>query len=88
MNPAPSSTLEFRLLGTPEVRQNGKLITGITSAKAQALLYYLAMTAPKGHPVLPRAVLASLLWGERGEEDALLGGRELRGHADAAVRAA
>jgi len=64
--PFPTHKLAFRLLGAPEVRQDGKVIVGLTSAKAQALLYYLTMT----RRVHTRAALAGLLWGESGEEQA------------------
>jgi DNA-binding SARP family transcriptional activator len=55
--------LEFTLFGSPEVRLNGERITGFRSGKAQALLYYLAVT---GRPHA-RSMLAGLLWGDQPE---------------------
>jgi predicted ATPase/DNA-binding SARP family transcriptional activator len=60
---APRPVLEIRLLGVPEIRLNGVLNTDLTSAKAQALLYYLAMTGR----VHTRTALAGLLWGDQAE---------------------
>ncbi len=37
--------LTLRLLGKPQVTLAGKTVTGFISAKAQALLFYLAVTA-------------------------------------------
>jgi predicted ATPase/DNA-binding SARP family transcriptional activator len=62
----PHPTLEIRLLGVPEIRLNGVLYTDLTSAKAQALLYYLAMTG-RWHT---RTALAGLLWGDQAESAA------------------
>ncbi|MEZ4866095.1 MAG: BTAD domain-containing putative transcriptional regulator [Caldilineaceae bacterium] len=62
--------LEFRLLGAPQIHQAGVLYAGLTSAKAQALLYYLAMTAHNGRSMHTRTALATLLWGECGEAEA------------------
>ncbi|WP_129672995.1 BTAD domain-containing putative transcriptional regulator [Candidatus Chloroploca sp. Khr17] len=50
--------LYLRLLGAPEVRLNGTLLSEITSKKALALLFYLAMTR-RNHL---RDELASLFW--------------------------
>jgi predicted ATPase/DNA-binding SARP family transcriptional activator len=58
--------LNFHLLGPPQVSREGMTIPKLTSAKAQALLYYLAMTGR----LQPRSVLASLLWSEQGETEA------------------
>lgn len=55
--------LELTLFGAPEVRQQSRLVTGFRSGKAQALLYYLAVT---GRPQA-RATLAGLLWGDQPE---------------------
>ncbi len=59
-------SLELTLFGSPEVRVNGKLISGFRSSKAQALLYYLAVTA-RAHA---RPTLAGLLWGDQPEDAA------------------
>ncbi|HMN28728.1 MAG TPA: BTAD domain-containing putative transcriptional regulator [Caldilineaceae bacterium] len=56
-------SLELTLFGSPEVRSNGHLVTGFRTSKAQALLYYLAVTA-RPHT---RATLAGLLWGDQPE---------------------
>jgi predicted ATPase/DNA-binding SARP family transcriptional activator/predicted negative regulator of RcsB-dependent stress response len=55
--------LELSFLGNPEVRLAGHLVTGFRSAKAYALLYYLAVT----RRAQPRTVLAGLFWGDVGE---------------------
>ena len=55
--------LEFTLFGTPEVRLHGQSVTGFRSSKAQALLYYLAVT---GRPHT-RATLTGLFWGDQPE---------------------
>ena len=55
--------LELALLGSPEVRWGGKPVTGFRSAKAQALLYYLAAT---GRPQ-PRSTLAGFFWADVGD---------------------
>ncbi|MCE7985936.1 MAG: hypothetical protein DYG89_32560 [Caldilinea sp. CFX5] len=55
--------LALTLFGTPEVRQHGQVVTGFRSSKAQALLYYLAVT---GRPHA-RPALAGLLWGDQPE---------------------
>lgn len=52
--------LTLRLLGTPEVTLGGKRVAGFISAKAQALLFYLAVTGTTH----ARDTLAALLWGE------------------------
>jgi DNA-binding SARP family transcriptional activator len=53
--------LELTLFGSPEVRLHGLPVTGFRSSKAQALLYYLAVT---GRPHT-RSTLAGLLWGDQ-----------------------
>jgi DNA-binding SARP family transcriptional activator len=55
--------LELSLLGNPEIRLAGRPLTGFRSAKAYALLYYLAGTRRSQ----PRTVLAGLFWGDVGE---------------------
>lgn len=59
-------TLEILLLGQPQLRLNGQLITQINANKALALLYYLA-TTQRPHS---RQWLAGLLWSELPEESA------------------
>jgi DNA-binding SARP family transcriptional activator len=56
-----SDLLELTLFGSPEVRLHGHPVTGFRSSKAQALLYYLAVT---GRPHT-RPTLAGLLWGDQ-----------------------
>jgi predicted ATPase/DNA-binding SARP family transcriptional activator len=58
--------LELVLLGPPQVRLLGKPVTGFKTHKAQALLYYLAVT---GH-FFTRSSLAGLLWGDMAESSA------------------
>lgn len=55
-----SDPLNLRLLGTPEVSFGGTRVGGFISAKAQALLFYLATTGT----IHAREVLATLLWGD------------------------
>jgi DNA-binding SARP family transcriptional activator len=57
------NSLELTLFGSPEVRNNGHLVTSFRTSKAQALLYYLAVT---GRPHT-RPTLAGLLWGDQPE---------------------
>ncbi len=52
--------LQLYLLGAPQVVLDDQPLAALTSAKAQALLFYLAFT---GH-THTRAALASLLWGD------------------------
>ena len=59
--------LQIRTLGGLEISRDGRPITGFVSAKAQALLCYLAVT---GRPH-SRPALAGLLWGEMSEASAL-----------------
>jgi DNA-binding SARP family transcriptional activator len=58
--------LDVRLMGAPEVEISGKMLV-LHHAKARALLFYLAATA-LAHS---RDHLATLLWGESGQSDAL-----------------
>ena len=61
------STLRVRLFGGFEARlPSGSVIT-LPTKKAQALLAYLAMRPGRAHP---RARLATLLWGDTGDEQA------------------
>jgi len=58
--------LTLRLLGTPQVSRAGSPVTGFISAKAQGLLYYLAVT---GRPHT-REALAGLFWSDMPEVQA------------------
>lgn len=55
--------LELALLGPPQIRLAGDPLTGFKTRKAQALLFYLAVT---GH-AHSRTSLAGLLWGDMPE---------------------
>jgi DNA-binding SARP family transcriptional activator/predicted ATPase len=66
-----TDSLSLRLLGTPRATRRGVPLTGFISAKAQALLYYLAVT---GRPHT-RESLAGLLWSDMPEAQA---GKNLR----------
>lgn len=55
--------LQLILFGSPEVRRHDLLVTGFRSSKAQALLYYLAVTG-RSHM---RPTLAGLFWGDQPE---------------------
>jgi predicted ATPase/DNA-binding SARP family transcriptional activator len=59
-------TLTLRLLGTPQVSREGAPVSGFISAKAQGLLYYLAVT---GRPHT-REALAGLFWSDMPEVQA------------------
>src|SRR5579871_3836524 len=59
--------LEITTLGGLVIRADGKLVMGLASRKAEALLVYLACT---GRPQ-SREVLADLLWDERSQTQAL-----------------
>ncbi len=52
--------LQIRLLGAPQISVDRNLVSGVTSAKAKGLLFYLAVTG-RAHT---RSVLAALLWGD------------------------
>src|SRR5258706_16320682 len=66
-----TDNLSLRLLGTAQAARGGVPLTGFISAKAQALLYYLAVT---GRPHT-RESLAGLLWSDMPEAQA---GKNLR----------
>lgn len=66
-----SGPLTLRLLGKPQVELGGTVVGGFISAKAQALLFYLAVS---GRPH-SRKTLAGLLWGDMPEAQA---GKNLR----------
>src|SRR5260370_37440400 len=61
-----SDVLTLRLLGTPQVSRDGTPVTGFISAKAQGLLYYLAVTG-RSHT---REALAGLFWSDMPEVQA------------------
>ena len=61
-----TTALQLRLLGKPRVQVEGTVVTGFRTAKAEALLYYLAVTG-QAHS---RETLADLLWGELPEATA------------------
>jgi DNA-binding SARP family transcriptional activator/tetratricopeptide (TPR) repeat protein/predicted ATPase len=61
-----TASLQLVLLGTPQIFLDGHLLTAAMPAKAQALLFYLAVT---GRPH-SRAALAALLWGDTTDEAA------------------
>ncbi len=61
-----SARLEIRLFGGVRIRRGGTLLGGFVSAKAPALLAYLACNPGAHH----REALAGLLWGELPEADA------------------
>lgn len=58
--------LELSCFGNVEIKQDGRPVEGFVSAKAQALLIYLAVT---GRPH-SRETLAGLFWGDKPEEKA------------------
>ena len=62
-----TSRLELKLLGKPQVHLDGQPITGFRTAKAEALLYFLAVTGR----LYSRERLVDLLWGEMPEPSAL-----------------
>ena len=76
------NSLQMTLLGQPEFRLNGRIITNDLARKAQALVAYLAVTR-QGHS---REALAGLFWGEMDEESARRNLRvmltKLRAHFD------
>jgi len=60
------TTLELSCLGHVEIKQDGQLVEGFVSAKAQALLIYLAVTN-QSHS---RESLTGLFWGDKPENRA------------------
>ena len=58
--------LNLNLLGCPSVALTGEEVTGFTSSKVQALLFYLAVTQETHR----RASLAALLWPNTSEQKA------------------
>ena len=61
-----TTALQLRLLGKPQIHLDGETVSGFRTAKAEALLYYLAVTGQS----YSREVLADLLWGEMPEATA------------------
>ncbi|HMN26538.1 MAG TPA: BTAD domain-containing putative transcriptional regulator, partial [Caldilineaceae bacterium] len=64
-----NASLHLTLLGAPHMRLGTQLLTGFTTNKAQALLFYLAVTAHTGAPH-SREAIATLLWGEMADAQA------------------
>src|SRR5262245_35800603 len=58
-----NTALHLHLLGTPHIRLGDQPLTGFTTNKAQALRFYLAVTARAGAPH-SRDAIATLLWSE------------------------
>jgi DNA-binding SARP family transcriptional activator/predicted ATPase/Tfp pilus assembly protein PilF len=65
--------LELALLGQADVHLDGEPVTGFGASKAEALLFYLAVTG------LPhsRSALAGMLWRDMPESDALMNLRQV-----------
>lgn len=59
--------LELKLLGSPQILLDGRPVDGLSAAKSQALLFYLAVNS-RPHS---RLALAGLLWPDKREVDAL-----------------
>ena len=59
--------LQLRLFGPPQIILDSKPFAGITSVKAQGLLFFLAVTRQS----YSRLSLATLLWRDRSESAAL-----------------
>jgi DNA-binding SARP family transcriptional activator len=68
-----SGTLQLTLLDQADVRLAGEPVTGFYSGKAQALLFYLAVTG-QTHT---RPALAGLLWADLSDTDALMNLRQV-----------
>ncbi len=62
----PSKSLTLTLFGQPQIRLDGEPLSGKLLLKAQALVFYLAVTG-QAHS---RSHLAGLLWSDRPEETA------------------
>jgi DNA-binding SARP family transcriptional activator/predicted ATPase len=61
-----ASELQLFVLGRPRIERDGQPLADLVSAKAQALLIYLALT----RKTYSRSALAGLLWGDMPEETA------------------
>lgn len=61
-----AASLKLVLLGSPQITLDDETLTGFVSAKAKALLCYLALT----RRVHARSALGALLWGDIPEADA------------------
>ncbi len=61
-----NARLRLYLLGPPQIVIDDRVVAGLTSVKAEALFFYLAVT---GRPH-SRATLAALLWGDASDEAA------------------
>lgn len=61
-----NSNLHLFMLGKPRILLDGQPLVDLVSAKAQALLFYLAVTGK----TFSRSALAGLLWGDLPEESA------------------
>ena len=62
-----NEVLRLNLLGSPQILVGDQPLNGFATKKAQALLFYLAVTAHSGAAQTPahsREALAALLWGE------------------------
>ncbi|MFN8491624.1 MAG: tetratricopeptide repeat protein [Caldilineaceae bacterium] len=68
--------LELKLLGSPHILLDGRPVSGLSAAKSQALLFYLAVN---GRPQT-RQALAGLLWPDKREADALANLRQALYH--------
>lgn len=68
--------LELKLLGSPQTLLDGRPVSGLSAAKSQALLFYLAAS---GRPQT-RLALAGLLWPDKREADALANLRQALYH--------
>jgi DNA-binding SARP family transcriptional activator len=66
MDKVEASVLQLSLLGAPKVIRRNKGVGGFITRKAEALLYYLAVTE-RPHT---RVSLAALLWPEMPEQNA------------------
>jgi DNA-binding SARP family transcriptional activator len=60
------AALQIHVFGAPQISLDGAPVTGLTSGKAQAVLFYLAVTG-RMHT---RSALAALLWGDMPEAGA------------------
>lgn len=68
--------LELKLLGSPQILLHGQPVIGLSAAKSQALLFYLALS---GRPQ-SRLALAGLLWPDKSDSEALANLRQALYH--------